>query len=517
MKNEVDNGKGGIALEAGVVLKMQGICMTFPGVKALEGVDLTLKKGEIRALMGENGAGKSTLIKCLTGVNKFEAGEIYLEGFDHPIVNKDTMDAQKKGISTVYQEVNLCPNLSVAENLYIGREPLTKLGTVNRKAMNRQAVALMKQLELDVDVTRNLEEYSLALQQMIAIARAVDMDCKVLILDEPTSSLDDREVEKLFTMMRRLKEKGVGIIFVTHFLEQVYAVCDGITVLRNGKLVGEYDIADLPRVKLVAAMMGKDFDDLASIKPETTGDKRKEPMVIEARGLSHAGTIKPFDLDIHKGEVIGLTGLLGSGRSELARAIYGADRAQTGTLKVKGQEVKVKNPIDAMHLGMGLLPDDRKAEGIIADLSVRENIILAVQAKQGILKKIPMAKQCEIADKYIDLLQIKCASRETLIKQLSGGNQQKVAVGNWLNIDPEVMIFDEPSKGIDVNAKQQIFQIIWDQSRKGVSSILVSTELEELLETCHRILIMRNGKITKEVDPKQMTVEDLYAVCMGEE
>ena len=224
-------------MEAGVVLKMQGICMTFPGVKALEGVDLTLKKGEIRALMGENGAGKSTLIKCLTGVNKFEAGEIYLEGFDHPIVNKDTMDAQKKGISTVYQEVNLCPNLSVAENLYIGREPLTKLGTVNRKAMNRQAAALMKQLELDVDVTRNLEEYSLALQQMIAIARAVDMDCKVLILDEPTSSLDDREVEKLFTMMRRLKEKGVGIIFVTHFLEQVYAVCDMITVLRNGELL----------------------------------------------------------------------------------------------------------------------------------------------------------------------------------------------------------------------------------------------------------------------------------------
>lgn len=342
------------------------------------------------------------------------------------------MDAQKKGISTVYQEVNLCPNLSVAENLYIGREPLTKLGTVNRKAMNRQAAALMKQLELDVDVTRNLEEYSLALQQMIAIARAVDMDCKVLILDEPTSSLDDREVEKLFTMMRRLKEKGVGIIFVTHFLEQVYAVCDGITVLRNGQLVGEYEIADLPRVKLVAAMMGKDFDDLASIKPEITGDKRKEPMVIEARGLSHAGTIKPFDLDIHKGEVIGLTGLLGSGRSELARTIYGADRAQTGTLKVKGKEVKVKNPIDAMHLGMGLLPDDRKAEGIVADLSVRENIILAIQAKQGILKKIPMAKQCEIADKYIDLLQIKCASRETLIKQLSGGNQQKVILARWL-------------------------------------------------------------------------------------
>ena len=502
-------------MEAGTVLKMQGICMTFPGVKALENVDFTLKKGEIRALMGENGAGKSTLIKCLTGVNKFEAGEIHLEGFDHPIVNKDTMDAQKKGISTVYQEVNLCPNLSVAENLYIGREPLTKLGTVNRKVMNRQAAALMKQLELDIDVTRNLEEYSLALQQMIAIARAVDMDCKVLILDEPTSSLDDREVEKLFTMMRSLKEKGVGIIFVTHFLEQVYAVCDGITVLRNGQLVGEYEIADLPRVKLVAAMMGKDFDDLASIKAETSGDKRKEPMVIEARGLSHAGTIKPFDLDIHKGEVIGLTGLLGSGRSELARAIYGADRAQTGTLKVKGKEVKIKNPIDAMHLGMGLLPDDRKAEGIIGDLSVRENIILAMQAKQGIMKKIPMAKQCEIADKYIDLLQIKCASRETLIKQLSGGNQQKVILARWLATNPDFLILDEPTRGIDIGTKTEIQKLVLQLADEGKSLIFISSEIEEMLRTCNRMAVLRDGQKVGEIDERDMNQMNVMKAIAG--
>ena len=427
------------------------------------------------------------------------------------------MDAQKKGISTVYQEVNLCPNLSVAENLYIGREPLTKLGTVNRKAMNRQAAALMKQLELDVDVTRNLEEYSLALQQMIAIARAVDMDCKVLILDEPTSSLDDREVEKLFTMMRRLKEKGVGIIFVTHFLEQVYAVCDGITVLRNGQLVGEYEIADLPRVKLVAAMMGKDFDDLASIKPETTGDKRKESMVIEARGLSHAGTIKPFDLDIHKGEVIGLTGLLGSGRSELARTIYGADRAQTGTLKVKGKEVKVKNPIDAMHLGMGLLPDDRKAEGIVADLSVRENIILAIQAKQGILKKIPMAKQCEIADKYIDLLQIKCASRETLIKQLSGGNQQKVILARWLATNPDFLILDEPTRGIDIGTKTEIQKLVLKLADEGKSLIFISSEIEEMLRTCNRMAVLRDGQKVGEIDEADMNQMNVMKAIAGGE
>ena len=383
--------------------------------------------------------------------------------------------------------------------------------------MNRQAAALMKQLELDVDVTRNLEEYSLALQQMIAIARAVDMDCKVLILDEPTSSLDDREVEKLFTMMRRLKEKGVGIIFVTHFLEQVYAVCDGITVLRNGQLVGEYEIADLPRVKLVAAMMGKDFDDLASIKPEITGDKRKEPMVIEARGLSHAGTIKPFDLDIHKGEVIGLTGLLGSGRSELARTIYGADRAQTGTLKVKGKEVKVKNPIDAMHLGMGLLPDDRKAEGIVADLSVRENIILAIQAKQGVLKKIPMAKQCEIADKYIDLLQIKCASRETLIKQLSGGNQQKVILARWLATNPDFLILDEPTRGIDIGTKTEIQKLVLKLADEGKSLIFISSEIEEMLRTCNRMAVLRDGQKVGEIDEADMNQMNVMKAIAGGE
>ncbi|MDO4633209.1 MAG: sugar ABC transporter ATP-binding protein [Eubacteriales bacterium] len=504
-------------MEAGVVLKMQGICMTFPGVKALDNASLTLKKGEIRALMGENGAGKSTLIKCLTGVNKFEAGEIYLDGFDGPIVNKDTMDAQSKGIATVYQEVNLCPNLSVAENLYIGREPLTKLGTVNRKMMNKKAADLMRELELDLDVTKNLEEYSLALQQMIAIARAVDMDSKVLILDEPTSSLDDREVEKLFQMMRRLKNKGVGIIFVTHFLEQVYAVCDGITVLRNGQLVGEYEIAELPRVKLVAAMMGKDFDDLASIKKEGGSDRSNAPVYLEASGMSHAGTIRPFDLNIRKGEVVGLTGLLGSGRSELARVIYGADRNQTGSLKVNGKEVKIKNPIDAMNLGMGLLPDDRKAEGIIADLSVRENIILAVQAKLGIMKRIPMAKQIEITDKFIDLLQIKTASRETLVKQLSGGNQQKVILARWLATNPDFLILDEPTRGIDIGTKTEIQKLVLQLADEGKSLIFISSEIEEMLRTCNRMAVLRDGVKVGEIDENDMTQMGVMKAIAGGE
>ena len=487
--------------------------MEFPGVKALEDVGFTLKKGEIRALMGENGAGKSTLIKCLTGVNKFQKGEIFLDG--QQIVNKDTMDAQNKGISTVYQEVNLCPNLSVAENLYIGREPLTKIGTVNRKEMNKRAATLMKELDLDVDVTRNLEEYSLALQQMIAIARAVDMDSKVLILDEPTSSLDENEVEKLFTMMRNLKAKGVAIIFVTHFLEQVYAVCDGITVLRNGTLVGEYEIADLPRVKLVAAMMGKDFDDLAAIKPENTGDKRKEPMVIEAKGISHAGTIKPFDLEIHKGEVIGLTGLLGSGRSELARAIYGADRAQTGTLKVKGKEVKINTPLDAMKLGMAYLPEDRKAEGIIADLSVRENIIIALQAKRGMFHPLSKKEMEEAADKYIKLLQIKTASRETPIKSLSGGNQQKVILGRWLLTNPDYLILDEPTRGIDIGTKTEIQKLVLDLADQGMAVTFISSEVEEMLRTCSRMAVLRDGQKVGELEEDELSQSGVMKAIAG--
>ena len=497
---------------------MQGICMTFPGVKALEGVDLTLKKGEIRALMGENGAGKSTLIKCLTGVNKFEAGEIYLEGFDHPIVNKDTMDAQKKGISTVYQEVNLCPNLTVAENLFIGREP-RKFGMIDWKQMNERSGKLLESLDIHVPPTQMLEECSIAIQQMIAIARAVDMKCHVLILDEPTSSLDDDEVEKLFVLMRRLRDEGVGIIFVTHFLEQVYAVCDRITVLRNGELVGEYETKDLPRVMLVAKMMGKDFDDLADIKGEHKDKKSKNPEpVIEAKGISHKGTIKPFDLTINKGEVIGLTGLLGSGRSELVRAIYGADRAETGTLKVKGKEAKINSPLDAMKLGMAYLPEDRKAEGIIADLSVRENIIIALQAKRGMFHPLSKKEMEEAADKYIKLLQIKTASRETPIKSLSGGNQQKVILGRWLLTNPDYLILDEPTRGIDIGTKTEIQKLVLDLADQGMAVAFISSEVEEMLRTCSRMAVMRDGKKVGEISGDELSQEGIMkAIAGGEE
>ena len=487
--------------------------MTFPGVKALDRVDFTLRKGEIHALMGENGAGKSTLIKCLTGINDFEQGEIHLDGIEEPVRNHSTKDAQEVGISTVYQEVNLCPNLSVAENLFIGREPLTGIGTIDRKTYTERAQKIMDELGVVVDVTRNLEYYSLAIQQMVAIARAVDMDCKVLILDEPTSSLDDEEVEKLFNVMRMLKSKGVGIIFVTHFLDQVYAVCDRITVLRNGKLVGEYPIVDLPRLKLVAAMMGKEFDDLQSIKSDENNVTYDE-LEISARGLGHTGTIKPFDLDIHKGEVIGVGGLLGSGRSELARAIYGADKANSGTLKVNNKEVKINQPIDAMNLGMGMLPDDRKAEGIIEDLSVRENIMLALQSKNGIFKLMTRAQQNELADKYISLLSIKTPNRETLVKQLSGGNQQKVILARWLATNPDFLILDEPTRGIDVGTKTEIQKLVLELSKEGKSIMFISSEIAEMLRTCTRMIIMRDGEKVDELSD-DLTEENIMKSIAG--
>ena len=494
-------------MEGNVVLTMRDISKTFPGVKALQHVDFTLRKGEIHALMGENGAGKSTLIKVLTGVHEFENGEIRLDGKDGPIINKSPQDAQNNGISTVYQEVNLCPNLTVAENLFIGREP-RKAGFIDWRTMNKRATELLKSLEIDASATQKLEEVSLARQQMIAIARAVDMKCKVLILDEPTSSLDDDEVAKLFKLMNRLKDEGVGIIFVTHFLEQVYEVCDRITVLRNGELVGEYEVKDLPRVMLVAKMMGKDFDDLADIKGDHAELKEFIP-VIEAEGLSHKGTIKPFDMTINKGEVVGFTGLLGSGRSELVRAIYGADKADSGKLKVNGKEVKIHAPIDAMKLGMAYLPEDRKKDGIIADLSVRENIIIALQAKKGMFHPMSRKEMDEAADKYIKMLQIKTASRETPIKSLSGGNQQKVIIGRWLLTNPDFLILDEPTRGIDVGAKYEIYELIINMAKQGKTVLVVSSEMPEILGITNRIGVMSNGRLSGIVNTKETNQEEL--------
>lgn len=501
-------------MENGVVLSMRHIDKNFPGVIALSDVDFTLRAGEIHALMGENGAGKSTLIKVLTGVEEFEAGEIHIEGTEKAIINKSPQEAQANGISTVYQEVNLCPNLSVAENLFIGREP-KKLGMIDWKTMNKKSREILDGLDIDIDVTRTLDHYSIAIQQMIAIARAVDMSAKVVILDEPTSSLDDNEVDKLFVLMRKLKSDGVGIIFVTHFLEQVYEVCDRITVLRNGTLVGEYEVESLPRVQLVAKMMGKDFDDLAAIKKDGSSKVDLNSKVIDARGLSHNGTIKPFDIVIHKGEVIGLTGLLGSGRSELARAIYGADKADKGELLVNGKKILIGAPIDAMMAGMGYLPENRKEEGIIADLSVRENIIIALQAKRGMFKLLSRKEQEEYTDKYIEVLQIKTANREVPIKQLSGGNQQKVILGRWLLTNPEFLILDEPTRGIDVGTKTEIQKLVLKLAGEGKAIMFISSEIEEMIRTCSRMAVLRDGMKVGELSEEELSQVNIMKAIAG--
>ncbi|MBE6023955.1 MAG: sugar ABC transporter ATP-binding protein [Cellulosilyticum sp.] len=501
-------------MEKNIVLFMKNISKEFPGVRALSHVDFKLRKGEIHALMGENGAGKSTLIKVLTGVYEFESGDIHMDGCKEKIINHSPQDAQKNGISTVYQEVNLCPNLTVAENLFIGREP-RKYGMIDWKTMNKKSEELLKDLDIDVSPMRMLEECSLAIQQMIAIARAVDMKCKVLILDEPTSSLDEEEVGKLFVLMRRLKSEGVGIIFVTHFLEQVYEVCDRITVLRNGELVGEFEVSKLPRVMLVAKMMGKDFDDLADIKSDRKIKQQAVEPVIEAEGVSHRGTIKPFDFTINKGEVVGLTGLLGSGRSELVRAIYGADKAETGTVKVLGKEVKINTPLDAMKAGMAYLPEDRKRDGILSDLSVRENIIIAMQAKRGLFKPMSRKEMEEAADQFIDILQIKTASRETPIKSLSGGNQQKVIIGRWLLTNPQYLILDEPTRGIDIGTKTEIQKLVLKLADEGKAVTFISSEVEEMLRTCSRMAVLRDGKKVGEITGEDLTQEKIMETIAG--
>ena len=495
---------------------MRGICKYFPGVRALEQVDFTLREGEIHALMGENGAGKSTLIKVLTGVYHKDAGEVYIKGIDRPVNIRSPQDAQNIGISTVYQEITLCPNLTVAENMFIGR---TNSPFTDWKKMNADAGRLLTDLGIPAQPGQQLGSCSIAVQQMIAIARAVDMKCKVLILDEPTSSLDEQEVAKLFRLMLDLKEKGVGIIFVTHFLEQVYEVCDRITVLRDGMLVGEYIIEELPRVQLVSKMLGKDFDDMADIKSESDTDiiDYESIPVYEARGLEGTTGIKPFDFSVRAGEVNGFTGLLGSGRSECVRAIFGADKVNGGEVMVNGKPVRIRKPLDAMKNGISYLPEDRKRDGIVGDLSVRDNIILALQVMKGFFRPFTRAQAEAFADEYIKLLNIKTASSDTPIKSLSGGNQQKVILARWLLSNPVYLILDEPTRGIDIGTKVEIQKLVLKLAAEGKSVTFISSEIDEMIRTCSRLVVLRDGKVVGELSGDELTQNKIMATIAGGE
>lgn len=481
------------------ILSAKGITKTFPGVLALENVDFTLNHGEVHALMGENGAGKSTLIKCLTGVEQPDKGIIEFDG--KPVVVHSPMHAQEIGISTVYQEVNLCTNISVAENVMLGHEPKGVLGNISWKKMNEQAAKSLAKLGIDIDVSKPLGIYSVAIQQMVAITRSLEFqNAKVLILDEPTSSLDAHETQQLFDVMRKLKSEGIGIVFITHFLDQVYEVTDRITVLRNGKFVGTFETSSLPRVKLIANMLGRSLSDLDDIsRSKQKAEKKVEGIaVLETEKLGKENYLEPTTLKLMDNEVIGLAGLLGSGRTELANLIFGIDHPDTGELKINGKKVDSHSPFDSLKNGIALCPEDRKAEGIVGELTIRENIILALQARFGWFKFLQTQKQYEIADKYIKLLGIVTPSPDQLAKNLSGGNQQKVILARWLATDPRVLILDEPTRGIDVGAKTEIQKLVLDLANQGKSCIFISSELEEVLRCSHRIMVLRDHKLVAE-------------------
>ena len=498
---------------AAALLEMRNIDKVFPGVRALSNVDFTLHAGEIHSLMGENGAGKSTLVKVLTGVYPKDGGTIHLNGRE--ISPKTPKEAQEEGISTVYQEVNLCPNLTVAENIFIGREP-RRFGFIDWKEVNRRSVELLQKLDVDIDVNKTLDNYPVAIQQMVAIARAVDVDAKILILDEPTSSLNEGETARLFKIVRQLQKQGMGIIFISHFLEQIYELCDHITILRNGELVGSYEVAKLPRLELIARMVGKDLNDVKDMDKMAEKSVPSEEVFIETDHAASIGQIKDVSLQIHKGEVIGFAGLLGSGRTETAEMLFGLKDVSGGQLKINGKAEKLANPMAAMKDGIAFCPEDRKLAGIIGDLTVRENIILALQAMDGMFTHIPYSEQVKLADQFIEKLRIKVSDRDQLIKNLSGGNQQKVIIARWLATHPQFLILDEPTRGIDVGTKTEIQKMAVELAKtEGMSVAFISSEMDEMVRTCSKLIVMRDRKKVAELTGEQVSSDGVMQAIAG--
>jgi galactofuranose transport system ATP-binding protein len=500
------------------ILEMQGISKHFPGVQALAGVDFRLFPGEVHALMGQNGAGKSTLIKVLTGVHPADQGRILLEGRE--IAPRSPQDAQDLGISTVYQEVNLCPNLSVAENIFLGRGQ-TGTYAINWRSMRRRAEALLADLlNIHIDVTATLADYSIAMQQMIAIARSLSQQARILILDEPTSSLAEDEVQLLFGVIRRLKAQGMAIIFITHFLDQTFEISDRITVLRNGERVGEYPVAVLSRMDLVTKMVGREIAEggpaRAGAQAAAAGGGRAvQKAFLSAQGLGRHGTVQGVDLEVHRGEAVGMGGLLGSGRTETARLLFGIDRADEGTISIEGRPVTVGAPLDAIQAGIGFCPEDRKLEGIVGDLSLRENVILALQSKRGTFRALSRKRQDEIVSSYVQRLGIKASDAEVPISKLSGGNQQKALLARWMATDPRMLILDEPTRGIDVAAKLEIMRQVMDLCDKGMAVLFISSEMDEVVRYSDKVAVMRDRKKVGELAAGEADEHAVFEMIAG--
>jgi simple sugar transport system ATP-binding protein len=492
------------ATTSDVLYRAEAVSKRFPGALVLDAVDFTLRRGEVHALLGENGAGKSTLIKCLTGAYRRDGGSLTLDGA--AIDPRNTQEAQALGIGTVYQEINLLPNLSVADNLFLGRQP-RRFGLVDAAAMRRAARDMLAGYGLDIDVAAELGSFSVAVQQIVAIARAVSLSGKVLILDEPTASLDAHEARMLFDVVRDLQRRGLGIVFITHFLDQVFEIADRITVLRNGRLVGSRATAEIGRVELVTLMLGRVLAE--ETKSRTPRPEAAGASVASFRGFGKAGRIAPFDLEVRAGEVIGVAGLLGSGRTETAELLFGVERADSGEARVGGKAVSLASPRAAVAQGFGFCPEDRKSAGIVADLSLRENIALALQARRGWSRPLPRREQNALADSYIRALDIRTSDREKPVGLLSGGNQQKVILARWLALNPRFLILDEPTRGIDVGAHAEIIRLIERLCADGMSLLVISSELEELVAYSTRVLVLRDRRHVAELTGVELTPDHI--------
>ncbi len=497
---------------AAAVLQAKSIVKVFGQHRALDGVDFEVRAGEVHALLGENGAGKSTLIKILTGAYHPDEGQILLDGA--AVSFRDPLHAQGHGIGTVYQEVNLLPNRSVAENLFLGHQP-TRFGLVQRGVIEAKAREVLATYGLNIDVRADLSEYSVAVQQIIAIARAVQLSGKVLVLDEPTASLDRVEVNKLFDVVRQLKARGLAVIFITHFLDQVFALADRVTVLRNGRLVGTRPLQEVRATDVVRMMLGKDiaFDH----RPVEGHATLEGPARVEFEGIGRTGQVAPFTLSLRAGEVVGVAGLLGSGRTEMARLMFGVDSAEGGQVRVDGKPVSLRNPAQAVAAGFGFCPEDRKADGIFGDLSVRENIIIALQAKLGWYRALNRDEQLDIAGRFAEALDIRAADHDMPVKLLSGGNQQKVILARWLAIDPSFLILDEPTRGIDVGAHAEIVRTINRLREDGLSLLVISSELDEVVAYSNRVVVMREREMVAELTGADISPSVIVQAIAGTE
>ena len=492
------------------LLVMRDIEKRFQGVHALAKASLEVEPAEIMALVGQNGAGKSTMIKVLTGANARDAGIIEFDG--KPVAFRSPQEAQRGGVSTIFQEVNLVPFRSVTENIFLGREH-RRYGLLDWPRMNKEAAELLHRFAVDIEVRRPLMDFSTAIQQMVAIARAVSFKAKLVIMDEPTSSLDEREVAVLFDVMRQLRREGVAVIFVSHRLDELFEVCDRVTIMRDGRTAMTSRMADIDKLRLVSAMLGRDLESVrkSGATGFTAAATTAGAEVLAAEGLRIGRRVRDARVEVRAGQIVGLAGLLGSGRTETARAIFGADPPDAGVIRLRGQTVQLKTPADAIALGVGYCSEDRKADGIVPDMSVRENLTLAILPRLVAMGVVDENKQRAIVDKFMKRLDIKASSPEQRIRELSGGNQQKVLLARWLCADPKLLILDEPTRGIDVGAKAEIQALIRELADQGLGVLMISSELEEIVEGADRVFVLSDGRTVADLPREQVTAPALMA------